>query len=111
MDNPTKSQDVMDSIKSTNLKKFGVEWAGQNLNIKNKIKETWRLKYKTGHPSGCETVRQKTYDTNIKKYGVPHGFQSSEIIQKIHVKRKEMYIRLAKMTEIEIGIRMIEESR
>jgi hypothetical protein len=101
VDNPTKSVVVLDKIKQTNLKRFGVEWTGQSTTLKEKIKNVFLKKYAFGHPSRCERVKKKKNDTNLKKYGVEHTFQSKPVIEKIHKKRKEMYIRLSKMTDNE----------
>ena len=43
-------------------------------------------------------------NTNIKKYGVEYTFQSKDVINQLHKKREEMYVRLAKMTDEEFSL-------
>jgi hypothetical protein len=104
VDNPTKSNKIIEKIKRTNLKRFGVEWSGQNEKLKEKIKLSFIKNYGVDNPLKCEKVKQKMVDTNIKKYGVKYTFQSKDVIDKIHEKRKEMYIKLAKMTDEEFSL-------
>ena len=101
VDNPTKSKYVMEKIKQTCLKKYGVEWSGQSFILKKKIKETWLKKYGVDNPNKSSIIRNKTKRTCLKKYGVKYIFQISKVIDKIHEKRKNMYIRLAKMSDVE----------
>lgn len=104
VDNPTKSKVVMEIIKKTNLKKFGVEWTGQSEFLKKKTKNTWMKKYGVDNPLKSPVIRKKLINTNIKKYGVKYTFQIQSVIDKIHQKRKKMYIRLAKMTDEEFSL-------
>ncbi len=100
----SKIDKTLEKLRKTNLKRFGVEWSGQNKDIKKKIKDTFIKNYGVDHPLKCEKIMQKSINTNIDKYGVKYTFQSKNVIDKIHEKRKEMYVKLAKMTEEEFSL-------
>jgi hypothetical protein len=104
VDNPTKSSVVLEKVKNTNLKKFGVDWAFQSPEVKNKIKNSCLEKYGTESPMKNRKIMDKVKSTNFKKYGVEYTFQSDGVIEKIHKKRKEMYLRFAKMTDDEFRL-------
>ena len=99
-----KYEIIMKKIKQTNLKNFGVEWSFQNENIKKKIKLSLIKKYGVDNPLKNDEIKQKLVNTNLKKYGVKYTWQCEDVINKIHQKRKEMYIRLAKMTDEEFSL-------
>lgn len=101
VDNPSKSRVVVNKMKETNLKKFGVEWPVQSEVIKKKIKESIFRKYGSEGFGNDVGVICKTKNTNLMKYGTEYSFQSQLVIDKIHEKRREMYIRFAKMTDLE----------
>lgn len=103
VDNPTRSETIMEKMRRTNLKKFGVEWSVESDVIKSKIKSTFLKKYGVDNPNKYEGVRNKKMATNMIRYGVPHNFQSLDVINKIHEKRKDMYIRLSKMSDLEFS--------
>lgn len=104
VNNPTKSPIIMEKMKQTNLKRFGVEWSGQNKELKKKIKNTFIKNYGVDNPLKNDTIKQKLINTNLKKYGVKYTFQYKDVIDKIHQKRKEMYIHLAKMKNEEFSL-------
>lgn len=51
--------------KNTCLKKYGVENAAQNKNVKNKIKNTFIENYGVDHPFKNEEIKEKTRKTNL----------------------------------------------
>lgn len=123
VDHNSKIPFVSEKKKKSYYKKYGVENPSQSYIIKNKKKETFQKRYgketpfelidlkqsylkKFGvdNPQKCPEIRNKTLNTNIIKYGVKHTFQSPDVINKIHQKRKEMYIKLAKMTNEEFDV-------
>lgn len=67
---------------STNLNKYGVEFASQNKDIKEKIKQTFIKNYGVDNPSKSEKIKQKYKNTCLKRYGVENVFQSEKIKQK-----------------------------
>lgn len=101
VDNPTKSPIVMDRVKKTNLEKFGVEWSGQSDLVKGKIKSAWIKKYGVDNPLKSSSVMDKVKKTNLERYGVEYTCQSVNVINKIHEKRKAMYLRFANMNDRE----------
>lgn len=115
-----KISTVQENRKTTFIKKYGVVNPSQSSIIKQKKKSTMNRrygvnctfdmidsrqcmvrKYGVSSPLKLEIFRKKQQQTNLNKYGVPYTFQSEKIIQKLHQHRKEMYIRLAKMTNDE----------
>lgn len=92
-----KNPKTRDKIKKTNLEKYGVEsilqdrnkmkygmeekygveYAGQSKEIKEKIKQTWIENYGVDNPNKNSNVREKIEQTNLEKYGskvvVPFG--------------------------------------
>jgi hypothetical protein len=76
VDNPAKSQQVIDKIKDSKSK--------LDINkINKKIVETNLNKYGTDNVSKLDFVKQKKIQTNIDKLGVENPFQSDIIKQKI----------------------------
>ena len=62
--------DILNSKKATNLKKFGTEWATKNKDISDKIKQTNIERYGASNVSQVEAYRDKAKQTNIERYGV-----------------------------------------
>jgi hypothetical protein len=69
--------------KETMLKKYGVEHASQNEEIRNKTKLGFVKKYGVDNPSKLEEIKEKTKITNLKKYGVEFTVQNKEIKEKM----------------------------
>jgi len=107
VDNPTKSDVVLNSIKKTNLRKYGVEWSYQSTELKERMKNTWMKKYGVDNPLKSSIIQKRVKSTNFKRYGVEYVFQSKDVINKIHKKRKDMYIRLARMTSEEFSVYLL----
>ena len=64
----------------TNLIKYGTPNPASSNIIKDKIKETFKLKYNgIDNPSKVESVKLQKEDTCLRNYGVKHPWQSSEI--------------------------------
>lgn len=68
-----------DKMKSTTLEKYGVEHALQNEDIKSKIKQTNREKYGCDYGFQNEEVKEKRRITNLTKYGVENCTQREDI--------------------------------
>lgn len=66
--------------KTTMMKKFGVAYALQSTEIKEKFKKTLLDRY--GKSSLNQAFAEKRKDTNLKKYGVEYPLQSKDIIEK-----------------------------
>ena len=79
---------ILQKIKNTNLKKFGVEFPLQQLKKENseiyqKISQTCINKFGVDSPLKNKEVREKIKQTNIQKYGVDNLFKSNIIKEKI----------------------------
>ena len=79
---------ILQKIKNTNLKKFGVEFPLQQLKKENseiyqKISQTCINKFGVYSPLKNKEVREKIKQTNIQKYGVDNLFKNDIIKEKI----------------------------
>ena len=79
---------ILQKIKNTNLKKFGVEFPLQQLKKENseiyqKISQTCINKFGVDSPLKNKEVRKKIKQTNIQKYGVDNLFKNDIIKEKI----------------------------
>lgn len=79
---------ILQKIKDTNLKKFGVEFPLQQLKKENskiyqKISQTCINKFGIDSPLKNKEVREKIKQTNIQKYGVDNLFKNDIIKEKI----------------------------
>lgn len=78
---------ILQKIKNTNLKKFGVEFPLQQLKKENseiyqKISQTCINKFGVGSPLKNKEVREKIKQTNIQKHGVDNPLKNKEIWKK-----------------------------
>ena len=78
---------ILQKIKDTNLKKFGVEFPLQQLKKENseiyqKISQTCINKFSVESPLKNKEVREKIKQTNIQKYGVDNPLKNKEIWKK-----------------------------
>ena len=79
---------ILQKIKDTNLKKFGVEFPLQQLKKENseiyqKISQTCINKFGVDSSLKNKEVREKIKQTNIQKYGVDNPLKNKEIREKI----------------------------
>ena len=79
---------ILQKIKNTNLKKFGVEFPLQQLKKENseiyqKISQTCINKFGVDSPLKNKEIREKIKQTNIQKYGVDNLFKNDIIKEKI----------------------------
>lgn len=79
---------ILQKIKDTNLKKFGVEFPLQQLKKENseiyqKISQTCINKFGVDSPLKNKEIREKIKQTNIQKYGVDNLFKNDIIKEKI----------------------------
>ena len=66
-----------------NLAKYGVTNVFASQHVKDKIKQTNRIKYGTDHHTQNEEYKQNRKDVVMQKYGVEHLFQVQDIQNKI----------------------------
>ena len=101
--NAGSSQVIRKKVIQTSLEKFGVECSFQSESVKEKSKKSLMDRYGVDNPNKSPLIREKIKQTNLKNFGCEHGFQRAEVIQKIKNKRTDMYIKFAKMSEIEFN--------
>lgn len=73
---------VVEKMKSTSYKRYGVENAGNTKEAREKAKQTSIRKYGTSNPAQSEIVKLHTRENNYKKYGKEHPMQVEEIKRK-----------------------------
>ena len=78
---------ILQKIKNTNLKKFGVEFPLQQLKKENseiyqKISQTCINKFGVDSPLKNKEIREKIKQTNIQKYSVDNPLKNKEIWKK-----------------------------
>jgi len=83
VDNPSKSKEVRDKVKNTNIDKFGYEWATKSDKIKDKIKDKFIENWGVDNPSKIKEVRDKAKLTMLERFGVEHAMQSDEIKKRV----------------------------
>ena len=71
-----------EKVKSTCMKKFGVEYPSQNKEVRDKQKATCFEKFGVENPSQSKEVREKAKATNLERFGVENPSQSKEVRDK-----------------------------
>lgn len=79
----TDRKQVINSMKQTNLEKYGVEHYVQTKEFTKKSKRTKKKKYGNENYNNTKQMKQ----TNLEKYGVEYSFQAPEVIDKIQDKK------------------------
>jgi hypothetical protein len=82
---------VKNKIKETNRIKYGTDYGFQSESVKQKIKEKCLEKYGVEYSLQSKEVRDKGKETNIEKYGTEYGSQSEIVKQKIKITNLEKY--------------------
>jgi very-short-patch-repair endonuclease len=70
------------SIKSANLKKYGVEFPLQSKIILNKTKDTLKERYGVENPMKVEIFKEKLKNNNFQKYGTSYPIQLNKFKEK-----------------------------
>ena len=78
----SQSDEVKEKVKQTNIKKYGVEYPSQSGEIKEKMKQTNLDRYGVENPSQSSDIKKKKVQTCIGNYGVENPSQSEDIKQK-----------------------------
>ena len=90
----------LNKYKQTCLEKYGVEYAQQSNEVKDKAKQTYLEKYGVEH----YTNREKSKQTCLEKYGVESNLNIPEIKEKCkesHIKNKDKIKEKSKQTCLE----------
>lgn len=69
--------------KQTCLNRYGVENPMQNVQIKNKLKDSTFKKYGVENVAGLEQTISKRKQTNLEKYGFEYSQQNKEVQEKV----------------------------
>lgn len=83
VDNPNKSKEVRDKIKSTCLDRYGVERVTMLDEYKEKVKNTCLIRYGVTNPMLNDEIKSKLSKSYIENYGCDWIFKSTEIKEKI----------------------------
>lgn len=68
-----------EKIKSTNYKKYGVQWGSQRPNFKSLIHSTSTNKFGVSHYSQTSEFKSRCSTTCMSKFGSPHASQSQPV--------------------------------
>lgn len=75
----------------TNLIKYGVESTFQRPEVREKIKQTFKNNYPSGHPNSDPIVNEKRKKTSLERYGAEHYTQTEEYLEKTRNTSLEKY--------------------
>jgi hypothetical protein len=70
-------------MRKTTKERYGTEYASQNEDVKQKVKNTCLEHFGVEYALQSKEVREKGIETNIKKYGARHPMQNAEFSEKI----------------------------
>lgn len=96
--NPGESSEIRGRVTKTCLIKFGVACSLQSEAVKIKSKSTMIRRHGVDNPLKSKKIREKMKKNCVRLHGCEFGFQREDVKNKIARKRKEMYVKLAKMT-------------
>ena len=82
---------VVEKIKDTNLKKYGVEFVSQVEEVKAKVRQTNLRRYGVEYGLKSEKIKEKSKQTCLKKYGVDNPAKSSIIKKKMQATSLKKY--------------------
>ena len=91
VDNPSKNNEVKNTVKSTNIEKFGVEYPLMSSDVVSRYKNTCIGKYGVDNPSKLKHVRDKAKETMLERYGVEHALQNGDILNNLKITNINKY--------------------
>ena len=77
-----RAEQIRNTLKQTNLEKYGVEWYTATKDFKDKVKNTVMQRYGVTCVSKLSSVKEKYKETCKKKYGVEYYYQTKEFKEK-----------------------------
>jgi len=80
-----------DKIKINTLEQYGVEYSFQREDIKEKSKNTIKVRYGVDNVTQIPGIKEKAIKTNIQKYGVEHPQQNNEMKQRVRKNNLDKY--------------------
>ena len=87
----SKTPEVLQKIKETNLKKYGCEYPTQSQAVQEKTKQTNLVRRGCAFPMQDKEVMQKAVNTNLAKRGVPYVMNDPAIVEKVKQTNIERY--------------------
>ena len=87
----SKTPEVLQKIKETNLQRYGCEYPSQNKEIQDRAKETNLQKRGCEYPMQSEEVLRKSLDTMLQKYGVTRPLNDPVILERLRLDNLEHY--------------------
>lgn len=76
------SEEALENLKQTCLKRYGVEYSSQSKRVKEKAKQTCLNKYGVPYTSQIKESREKMKQTCLEKYGFKNPAQVEEVKEK-----------------------------
>ena len=70
-------------LRSTNLRKYGVEYPSQDREIRQKAIDTWMKKHGVDNPAKSAVAKESSRLTSLERYGVEHAIVSMQVKEKI----------------------------
>lgn len=96
VDNPSKSEKIIDKRKKTCLDRYGYDSASKSELVKKKVIYTNINKFGVEFPSKSDVIKNKMCETTFKRYGVDNFSKTSIFKEKIKLKCLEkMAIKLS----------------
>ena len=80
--------EILEKIKETNRKKFGLDWYLQTDDYKRKTKETLE-QYGVTNVFQLKEVKDKIKQTNLERYGVEYNMQNKEVRNKVDITKRK----------------------
>ena len=87
-----QSSYLMDSVKKTNVERYGFEYSSKNEDIKNKSYLTNIERYGFKSPSMNEDIKNKMKDTTLSRYNVVNIMYSEEFRKKFNISNELNHI-------------------
>lgn len=82
MINNFQSESVKETIRQTNIEKFGVDNPNKSKEFRKKKIKTCLEKYGTEYAIQCEKIKETTKQKHFEKFGVFYSFQREDVKQK-----------------------------
>lgn len=89
VDNPLKSCDILNRVRSTCIERYGHSVSSKNDDVKQRMRETVLRRYGVDSFSKHKSFNEKRIKTCMKKWGVDHNMKSLVIWKKNHESRKK----------------------
>jgi len=85
---PMRNDIVKDKLKLSLLDKYGVD---NSFKLLDTIKESIKKKYGVSHYSKTDEYKKKVKETNLEKYGVEHYSKTNDFIEKLKIQNNKKF--------------------